>query len=483
MKHALYVFLVLALLPKEAWAQWSAGAAKRTITPTVEPGKVVYLGGFGQNRTATGVHDPLWARAFALSDGRRTVALVVADLIGLFYEPDVVAIRELVRRKAPEVHVIVATTHNHNGPDTLGLWGPAPLVTGINPQYQQWLRQQIADAVVEAVQSATPVRLRVAALVNDHLAELQGDGRIPFVKDPQLFVLQATEASSKKTIFTFVQWSSHPETLGGSNRLVTADYCGVLCAELERRYGGVAVYANGAIGGLLGPLDIVGPVQHPKTGKNTPRRSFEEMEAIGLWLARYAAQALEAGEWVRAAPRLELKVRQVFIPLENERFRVLAAAGIIDRPLYTEGRKDPRTERRKLAALGGAKLPVAVGRALRTELNVVGFGPVQVVTVPGELYPELANGGYVRYPGADYPDAPFEPVIRSHMRAKYKVLIGLGNDELGYIIPRCEWDNRPPWLNNQPNETYGEINSCGVQAARVVTETLREMLAAEPQRH
>ncbi len=477
----LFTFAVLLTsLPTAAHADWRAGAAKRDITPNIEPGKVVYVAGFGNNRTATGIHDPIWARAFAISDGQRTIALVVADVIGLFYEPDIVRIRQLVAARTPGVHVIVASTHNHNSPDTMGLWGPAPLISGINPQYQQWLRQQIADAVVESVRQLRPARLRVAAITNRHLADLQGDGRIPFVKDPQLFVMQATEKETDKTIFTFVQWSDHPETLGGKNRLITADYCGALCSELEERYGGVAVYANGAIGGLLGPLDIHVPVRHPKTGQITRPRSFEQAEAIGLWVAKYAQDALQNAEPIADTSRIDLRVKQTYIPLENIRFRALAAAGIIDRPLYTNGKPDRRREVRKLPELGGVKLPVALGQALRTELNVVTFGPVQMVTVPGELYPELANGGYVRYPGADYPDAPFEPVIREHMTRKYKVIIGLGNDELGYIIPRCEWDNRAPWLNNQPSETYGEINSCGVQVARIVTETLVELLRAVP---
>ncbi len=479
MKRICLALALFSVLAGGARGQCMVGAAKREITPEVMEGRAVYLAGFGQNRTATGVHDPIWSRAFALSDGKRTVAIVVADLIGLFYEPDVLAIRAIVARELPDVHVIVASTHNHNGPDTMGLWGPVPLITGINPQYQDWMRKQTAKAVVEAVRSLRPAKIRVGSIVNQHLADLQGDGRIPIVKDPQLFVLQATDTESGKTIATFVQWSSHPETLGGSNRLLTADYCGVLCADLERRYGGVAVYANGAIGGLLGPLDIRIPVPNPRTGKQTPRRSFERVEALGLWLSKYATEALERGEPVTGNPRLELRVRQVYVPLQNERFRVLAAASIIDRPLYTDGRIDRRTQRRKLPFLGGVELPIARGRDLRTELNVLRFGPVEIVTVPGELYPELANGGYVRYPGADYPDAPFEPVIREHMTGKYKVLIGLGNDELGYIIPRCEWDNSPPWLNNQDHETYGEVNSCGVEVARIVTGTLRELLRSE----
>ena len=86
------------------------------------------------------------------------------------------------------------------------------------------------------------------------------------------------------------------------------------------------------------------------------------------------------------------------------------------------------------------------------------------------------NGGLARLPGADYPDAPFEPVIRSHMTGRYKLVIGLADDEIGYIIPMCEWDDEPPWLNNSEEPTYGEINSLGYDTASVICESLKELL-------
>jgi len=51
---------------------FEAGAAKRDLTPPMD--RPVFLAGFGHNRTAVGVHDPVWARCLALSDGTNTVA-------------------------------------------------------------------------------------------------------------------------------------------------------------------------------------------------------------------------------------------------------------------------------------------------------------------------------------------------------------------------------------------------------------------------
>jgi hypothetical protein len=96
----------------------------------------------------------------------------------------------------------------------------------------------------------------------------------------------------------------------------------------------------------------------------------------------------------------------------------------------------------------------------------------EIATVPGEIYPELVNGGITRYPGADYPDAPFEPAIRPHLKSRFQFIFGLANDELGYIIPKAEFDDQPPWLLNREHRWYGEINSAGPDIAGAVTKAL-----------
>src|SRR5687768_2163678 len=61
-----------------------AGFAEVDITPALK-GKPVYIAGYGMNRKATGVHDPIMARTVVLSAGGERIALVSVDLIGLQY--------------------------------------------------------------------------------------------------------------------------------------------------------------------------------------------------------------------------------------------------------------------------------------------------------------------------------------------------------------------------------------------------------------
>src|SRR4051812_36429948 len=88
----------ILLAPLSAAAQDAplrVGFGAVDITPAVGD-KPVYLAGFGKDRRATKVHDPLFARAVVLQGGKAKVALVSVDLVGLFHEPV-----ERVRKKLP----------------------------------------------------------------------------------------------------------------------------------------------------------------------------------------------------------------------------------------------------------------------------------------------------------------------------------------------------------------------------------------------
>ena len=65
------------------------------------------------------------------------------------------------------------------------------------------------------------------------------------------------------------------------------------------------------------------------------------------------------------------------------------------------------------------------------------------------------------------------------MKAKYRMLFGLADDEIGYIIPKAEWDGKEPWLQNAPKRWYGEANSVGPEAAPIITAAFTELVQAK----
>jgi hypothetical protein len=473
--------LVLFGLPTLCAAGFRAGAAKTTITPDVKASKV-YLAGFGNNRVAVGVHDDLYVRCLALGASNQTLAMCAADLIGLFYD-DVLKIRAKVKAQAPGVtHLIVAASHDHEGPDTLGLWGPTLFQSGIDEKYMDWLQDRIAATAVEAVRSMQEARLTLARDDHPLLALLQDDSRPPYVKDPYLFVLhvEAVSGGTGKPIATLVNWSDHPETLGGRNTEITADYPHWLCKYVEEHIGGTAVFFNGSIGGLISTLGDQVALQDPDTGEVAKDNTWRKAELFGNTLGMLAERALKGGEQV---PVDSLVIRQavIFAPMHNDHFRVGGAAGIYmgRKPLYTDGKMDSTIAEKEFPGFG--KLKYATGEDTQTEVDYIalmaaGRIVAEIATVPGEIYPELINGGITRYPGADFPDAPFEPVIRPRLKSPYQFVFGLANDELGYIIPKAEWDDEPPWLQNKKERWYGEINSAGPEIADAVTKALVELI-------
>jgi hypothetical protein len=56
-------------------------------------------------------------------------------------------------------------------------------------------------------------------------------------------------------------------------------------------------------------------------------------------------------------------------------------------------------------------------------------------------------------------------------------LICLANDELGYIIPKSEWDSAPPWSYGRDEPQYGEKNSAGPETAPILMRALRDLLS------
>jgi len=472
-------FLLLLLAPcRLCGAGLRAGAAKTTITPDVKAAKV-YVAGFGNNRVAAGVHDDLYARCLALAVGKETLAMCSVDLIGLFYD-DVLRIREKVRTETPEVtHIIVAATHTHEGPDTMGLWGPTPFASGIDEKYLDWVDDRVASTAVQAVHSLQEARLTLAR--DDHalLGQLQEDSRPPYVKDPYLFVMRLVSAAGKP-IAALVNWSDHPETLGGKNTEITADYPHWLCRFVEERLGGTAVFFNGAIGGLLSPLGNQVALQDPDTGEIAKDDTWKKAELFGMLIGELVVRSLAVGESFEVDSLL-LRQAVFFAPLANDHFRVARAMGIYRgrKPLYTGGELDAAIGEKELPGYG--KLAYATGKDIQTEVNYLqllskGRVVAEIATVPGEIYPELINGGIARYPGADFPDAPLEPTLRAHMQSKYQFVFGLGNDELGYIIPKAEWDDQAPWLNDKPERWYGEINSAGPDVAATVMHALVRLI-------
>lgn len=487
-KGKVFIFLLITLSSYHlitrpfVFAAFSASAGKIEITPDLKKHKV-YLAGFGsKGRKPLGVHDPLYARALLLSDGEKTAALVSLDLLGFFRE-DVEKVRRGLNLDPGKEYVLIAATHNHSAPDTLGLWGPFPGISGVDPEYQEHVRSRISDLIGALKSRLEPARV-VAAEGRIKMGGLAVDYRDPVVMDPALAVLRLESLSGNKTIAVMVNWSAHPETLGRENRYLTADYPGVLCGNLEKMEGGTCVFFSRSIGGLLSP----------DNNSLGPQDSFKASEKLGRILAVKAFRLLKS-RGVAFIPRsLEFKSEIVPVPVENSRYLLFLRSLKFGHKLKdAEGkalswwRSYFLTFKHLLFGLKPRELP-----RVDTEVSLVRFGLVEILGIPGEIFPELVVGGYdgryrFGYPlvspknpnPPDLSQAPKGPYLADKMRGPVKFLIGLANDELGYLVPEYDFqvNEKSVLLHPRPpGHHYEETNSVGRSASGIVLDAAERLL-------
>ncbi len=441
----------------------SAGFGSADITPDVMGKTPVYVAGYGQNRRATGVHDPLYARAIVLDDGQKKIAIAAADVVGLQY-PIVEAIR---KRLDGFDYVLVASTHNHEGPDTMGIWGPSPFKSGIDPAYLAHVQSQIVAAIRQADAARVPVAATYGTASDERLLR---DSREPYVKDDVIRVVRFDATKEHKPHCLLVNWSCHPEALEGDNTEITADFPHYAIRDLQRRYGCPVLYMSGAVGGLMAPPR---GIYQRDDGATLDDGNFEYCERYGSDVAKLAMQAIDAAEPITLTPFL-ISAKPITVPLENTIFRAAMVMGLIDRSgLMWTG--DSEELGRPYDPIKDSKhMPAGI-----TEVAYLKLGKLNVVGIPGEIYPELVYGRCQdpADPGADYPDAPLEPAVVESLPSKQFLLFGLANDELGYIVPKRQWDTRPPFAYGRDSDQYGEENSCGPQMAPLLLNALKRRVA------
>lgn len=401
-----------------------AGAAVRDITPPLRwaDGSPMLLAGFWPAREATGIHTALTVRAIALCEpGDDPVVLAVADLVGL-PRSVVLAARQAAAVRHPGLRAVLAATHVHSGPDTIGFWGPDDQTSGVEPAYLAGVERALADAVVEAAASMVPVTFDLATVAVPGVAR---NARQPAIVDDELTVLRARDGHDR-TVVTLLDFPCHPEVLDGGSTLVSADYAGNLCQRVEDVLGGTAVFAAGSLGAMMTPDRDVADVA--------------ALERMGARLAEAAVRALDTRART-LGPGLRFERRSIAIPQENPVFEAALDAGIV--------------EARERDASGAVVSEVSL-------LEIGGAAGLRLAAVPGEMAPTLG--------------LPLKQALAPATAA----VVGLADDELGYFLDPA--DHVFPDDPREPGKHYEETMSVGREAGPVVTDAIKAILVTEAAR-
>jgi neutral ceramidase len=261
------------------------GAAKIDITPESR----VALSGYLEpgSRLSEGVHDRLFARAFAFGAGASRIVLVSCDLSSMVFGAYLA--RPLLDRLSmrPD-ELLLCATHTHSG----------PLVT-LHPSYPQnvvyteRLPGMLATVVDDAIRSLAPARLAVArgtSRVGVNRRRSGPDGRIEMAPnpdgpiDPELLVLEVTRPGGRRVGVLF-SYACHSRSLRKTNRMVSGDVFGIAAQDVERAHAGTIAAAFAGASGDVDPVSVVDDFS--RTGDAPP-----ETERLGSLLASDVLQAL-----------------------------------------------------------------------------------------------------------------------------------------------------------------------------------------------
>jgi hypothetical protein len=384
-KVFLCVIFFVTLSTVDIHAQtFRAGAAVRVITP--DP-LIPVSGGVGQPKKAVEKKGDLFVRAVVFEKGKTKVAIVNIDNLGWSSALGDRS-RSLIKGIAPE-NILIGATHTHSAPDAYA-FPDENGKHGADLKYLDWCVQQIADAVNEATLNLVPVSLKVA--VGEAKGKIAYNYYAPELYDPRCGVIQAVAESGKnkgKAVATLVNYAIHPEVIGSKQGILSPDLCGPLYDRIESKAGGVAIFMNGAQGGMVTADNRL------EDGKETGR--WEECIRIGNLLADEALRIIESAE-VQTDPALRCDSRIVRFPVESEMMRYILANSPI-------------------------KMTTLKDNSISTRLNYLEIGSAKVLTIPGEALPNI---GFF---------------IKRKMNTNHPFLFGLTNDAFGYILTRVDFNS------------------------------------------
>jgi neutral ceramidase len=340
-----------------------------TVDITPAPG--VELSGFAvRTQPATGVLDPLYAKALYLEDGDERLLWVHCDLIG-FDAGFVASFRQLARQRCgvDENRIMLSATHTHSGPCTLRLRECGEY----DSAYESDLRERLARVAMAA--RARTETCTLAAVEAPLDLAIDRRGKADAHTDPRVGAV-GFRREDGTWVAVLVNHAIHPVALGASNRRISADIPGQVAAALSCALAGnpVVLVTNGACANLNPPA------------VNVP---FEQIQGWGREIA-----AAVAGPLNMAPPdtgqHLRVRTRKVALPLDvlrGDEIDAYAQRSLASAAFHAEwGDRFSRAVEHWRSALRRAETDGAATATREVELMAVALGDVVLLGVNAEIF-------------------------------------------------------------------------------------------------
>ena len=425
--------------------KYKVGFSKCEVMPDDLDTATYWIAGHAMAKKIEGVHDPITVSAMWIGcDDNGSILMVSADIVGLT-RVEVAKIRDMLSHlKAKGCKSInICCTHNHAGFDTVGYWGKLPK-TGKNPSYMNKLFDSICKVCNEAYENRTEGDLYFGTI---HVPEAQFDKRPPEVLHDVLSRIRFVPDNGDKETW-FLNFAAHPNTLGGSNRLVSADYPHFLRETIYDKKDVNVLFGIGAIG-------AVDP-------GNFCEEKWERTRLQGECLGN-AALAIEDER--KLACDVAVLRQPYYTPVENSVLAFLASLKVMSSKRYPCDKGE-------------------LGLALKSEITYIRLGDQKILLLPGECFPETIYGGYdTEETSATGKGPEINPQPLVEIAGDENLLVfGVTNDMTGYVVPPNDFTlhKTQPYLSNGRDRFdrshYHETNSLGYLSQETIAEVFRKVV-------
>lgn len=304
-----------------------AGWSEREITPPVGHPMAGY-GSRPNDKRSTGVLEPLFVRALALSDGQDTVVLLGSDMLQTL--PNLLAMVEARISKTVSLrnrNIMYTSSHTHSGPGGLAPGFAAEESYGpYRPEYLTLLADRFAEAIEEAVHTMSPARFAHAAV--DVPEFIRNRTRKAGV-DSTLNIAVAEKKEGGQRIY-LARYSAHGTAYGEEMLQLNNDWTGAFQRAVKKTTGMPLLCMGGAVGSMC-PNPPGPPLPKPWTPElelafendveselvRQGKKTLEELLRDQQARVEAMGEAL-AGKLIAAADALSLEDRIDIASLESE---------------------------------------------------------------------------------------------------------------------------------------------------------------------
>lgn len=397
------------------------GAAMRVITP--DP-LLPVSGGLGPAAPVREKRGELTVRAVVFRRAQTSVAIASVDALGF---PSVLCDR--VRAQVPRVpakNVVIGATHTHSAPCCYAFPDGRGGHSG-DLEYIDSVCRKMAEAINEAFDNLAPAWIKVAT--DEARGKIAYNYYAPDLYDRRMSVIQAVRHDGTP-IATLVNYAIHPEVLGTRVGILSPDLVGPLCDRIEAESGGMAIFMNGAQGGMITAdnRDLDQPRDKLRAYWNDSR-TWDECLRIGHTMADETLRIIKDAA-VQKEPALFCTAIDVKFPVESDELWSV----VLGSPL---------------------KYPHHEDRSVSSRVNLINIGTAQILTIPGEALPNI---GFF---------------LKRKMRGEHNLLFGLTNDAFGYILTRVDFKSFPRY-------EYVSRTSLGEQTGEILIDRSLELIQKSP---